>query len=70
MAIVRKQLELMQWEDKGFTMMRKKATMTKYPVIDLKNNRMLCQFTHQRATSPEKKSSCSKPFLILSRHGK
>jgi len=29
----------------GFTVMRKKATMTKYPVIDLKDNRMPCQFT-------------------------
>lgn len=28
-----------------FTMVRKKATMTEYPVIDLKNNRMPCKLT-------------------------
>jgi hypothetical protein len=54
MEIVHKQIGQMQWEDKGFTMMRKKATMTKYPVINLEDNRVLCQFTRQQATSLEK----------------
>jgi hypothetical protein len=35
----------MQREVKGFTMVRKKATVTKYPVIDFEDNRMPCQFT-------------------------